>query len=29
MMIEFTDVHKRYEGGIEAVNGVNLKIDKG
>ena len=29
MMIEFTNVHKRYEGGIEAVNGVNLKIDKG
>ena len=29
MMIELTDVHKRYEGGVEAVNGVNLKIDKG
>ena len=29
MMIEFNNVHKRYEGGIEAVNGVNLKIDKG
>ena len=29
MMIEFTNVHKRYEGGVEAVNGVNLKIDKG
>ena len=29
MMIELTNVHKRYEGGIEAVNGVNLKIDKG
>jgi len=29
MMIEFTNVHKRYEGGVEAINGVNLKIDKG
>lgn len=29
MMIEFSNVHKRYDGGVEAVNGVNLKIDKG
>ncbi len=29
MMIEFSDVHKRYEGGVEAINGVNLRIDKG
>ena len=29
MMIELTNVHKRYEGGVEAVNGVNLRIDKG
>ena len=29
MMIEFSNVHKRYDGGVEALNGVNLKIDKG
>lgn len=29
MMIEFSNVHKRYDGGVEAVNGVSLKIDKG
>lgn len=28
-MIEFINVHKRYEGGIEAVNNVNLFIGKG
>ena len=29
MMIEFSNVHKRYDGGVEALNGVNLRIDKG
>jgi cell division transport system ATP-binding protein len=28
-MIEFINVHKRYEGGVEAVNNVNLFIGKG
>jgi len=28
-MIEFVNVHKRYEGGVEAVNNVNLFIGKG
>ena len=28
-MIEFIDVHKRYEGGVEAVDNVNLFIGKG
>jgi cell division transport system ATP-binding protein len=28
-MIEFRDVYKTYEGGVEAVNGVNFNIDKG
>ena len=29
MMIEFSNVHKRYDGGVEALNGVNLRVDKG
>lgn len=28
-MIEFRDVHKTYETGIEALKGVNIKIDDG
>lgn len=28
-MIEFRDVYKIYEGGVEAVNGANFVIDKG
>ena len=28
-MIEFVNVHKRYEGGVEALNNVNLFIGKG
>ena len=28
-MIEFINVHKRYEGGVEALNNVNLFIGKG
>ena len=28
-MIEFVNVHKRYENGVEAVNNVNLFIGKG
>ena len=29
MMIEFSGVHKRYDGGVLALNGIDLKIDKG
>lgn len=29
MMIEFSGVHKRYEGGVLALNGIDLRIDKG
>ncbi|MBP3284763.1 MAG: cell division ATP-binding protein FtsE [Clostridia bacterium] len=28
-MIEFSGVHKRYDGGVLALNGIDLKIDKG
>jgi len=29
MMIEFSGVHKRYDGGVLALNGIDLRIDKG
>ena len=29
MMIEFSGVHKRYDGGVLALNGIDLKVDKG
>ena len=29
MMIEFSGVHKRYEGGVLALNGRDLRVDKG
>ena len=28
-MIEFRDVHKSYDTGVEALRGVNIKIDDG